>query len=928
MNRNLIWQILTPGFGYGRNTPPDAPQSAAGERGGEISPARSIRREFPANVMYSNVSKAIHIRPEELQTLGAFMINGVKPYSVRRGGRLYGLTLVLASVSMAGFSMFAPITQADSARPVFHPLNLNSPAVVAKIDLRANAIIKRLTLDEKIKLLAERGWWYTAGVKRAGIPVLRFSDASVGVRAFGPSTAYPASEALAASWDNHLAYLTGRALGSDARARGVNMLLGPGMNVVREPQGGRNFEFLGEDPYLAGHIATPWIRGLQSMDVAACAKHYVGNEQETDRVNINCIIGMRALHEIYLPPFRDAVKRGNVMMFMAAFNKVNGVYCCENPYLLTTVLRDRWGYRGMVQSDGGATHSTLRSLDAGLDVENPTPHFYTAKFIKPLLKSGKLKISVLNEHLRRLLRMIIAMNFLRGHQKDATIPLDDPRSRAIAMRIEAEGSVLLKNVNNILPLDRSSVKTIVVVGPNATPAVTGGGGSSYTDPIHSPVSMLEAIKTEAGPKTKVICFPYTGIERLNPQSAYLPIDGIKGLEATYYRSTDFSGKPVAKVLVKQINFNWQNAHPVPQIHSVTFSARYIGAIKPSRTGNYWFSIGSDDGGRVYLDGKLIIDNWGNHAITYKNAMIHLTAGTVYHLRIDYNNLGGLAELFFSWSAEGSLFTPHQASIIRHAGAVIACVGPHESEGSDRGFRLPDNQDGYLAALGALNHRTIVVVNAGDNIAMSRWIHRVDGLVYAWYPGENGNTAVAQILFGALNPSGRLPESFAKHWKDAAAYGHFPGHDGQVHFAEGIYVGYRWFDKKHITPRFAFGYGLSYTTFSLSGLTVKSAGAGKTRIITVKVTVTNTGRRAGAQVVQIYVHPPQNSGVERCVQNLKGYARVLLQTGQSRTVIMNLHWKDFAYFDTATNQWTVPPGIYEIAAGSSSRDEPLHRTVAW
>ncbi len=698
--------------------------------------------------------------------------------------RLASIFLVLAALPLAAVP----------------PLPLNSKAVNA----RAEALLHKLNAAEKIYLLSGYDSMFTHSVPSHNIPSLKMSDASVGVRVWGPSTAYPASEALAATWNPALAYREGRSLGRDARARGVNFVLGPGMDIVREPQNGRNFEYVGEDPELASRIVVGWIRGLQNQGVAAVAKHYAGNEQETQRGTINSVISRRALEEIYLAPFRAAVEEGHVMALMAAYNKVNGNYSSANPYLLTTMLRRQWHFKGVVMSDWGGTHSTLPSLLAGLDLEMPNDQYYNARKIFPLLGSGQLTMANINRHVLRLLRVMVAMRFLDRPQKIASIPLNDPTSAATAEKVESEAVVLLRNRGAILPLRRAGLRSIVVVGPDATPAVTGAGGSSYTTPIIHPVSLLAAVRRAAGPGVQVNFLPYP-----------LPL-----------------GLP----------------HMFP----------------PTRL----------------------------------------------------TGLGPLPPLPAAQQAE-----------IRQAGIIIAAMGPRESEGVDRPFRMPAHQDQYLRRIAALNPRTVVVIYAGGGVAMAPWIHQVAGLLYAWYPGENGNTAVAQVLFGGLDPSGHLPISIGKHWRDDAAYGHYPGHDGAVHFAEGIFVGYRWFDSKHIAPRFPFGFGLSYTRFAIDGLRISTQGHGRDRRVTASVAVRNTGRRAGAEVVQLYVRPAP-APVPRTFQQLRGFARVELAPGQSRRVAMHLGWKDFAYYDTPGHAWRVPAGAYQLAVGDSSRHILQTGTVQW
>ncbi len=680
------------------------------------------------------------------------------------------------------------------------PLPLNSPAVNA----RAKALLAKLSTMEKIYLLSGYDSMFTHPIPAQNIPALKMSDASVGVRVWGPSTAYPASVALAATWDPKLAYREGHSLGRDARARGVNVVLGPGMDIVREPQNGRNFEYLGEDPDLASRIAVAWIRGLQNEGVAACAKHYAGNEQETERGSINSVIPPRALQEIYLAPFRASVEQGHLMTIMAAYNRVNGAYSAQNPFLLTTMLRDQWHFRGVVMSDWGGTHSTLPSLLAGLDLEMPDNRYYNAHAIFPLLGTGQLTMANINRHVLRLLRVMVAMRFLDRPQKIASIPLVDPTSAATALQVEREAVVLLKNQGHILPLAASRLHSIVVVGPDASPAVTGGGGSSYTTPNIAPVSLLAAVRQAAGPGVRVRYIPY-------------PL--------------------------------------------------HLGAPHM----------------------------WPPSKLTGSGPLPPLTAA--------------------------------QSSEIRAASVVIAAVGPRESEGVDRKFEMPDHQDQYIQEVAALNPRTIVVIDAGGGVAMESWIHQVPGLLYAWYPGENGNTAVAGVLFGKINPSGHLPDTFGKYWKDDPAYGHYPGHDGAVHFAEGIYVGYRWFDSKHIAPLFPFGFGLSYTTFGMTGLQVSASGQGRQRVVTASVQVTNTGHRTGAEVVQLYVRPAP-APVPRTFQQLRGFARVVLAPGQSERVTIPLHWRAFAYYDPASHAWRVPAGTYELAVGDSSRHILQSAPVQW
>ncbi len=809
------------------------------------------------------------------------------------------------------------------------------------LERRVDQLLARMTLAEKIRLLSgDPHAMSTQSLRALGIPRVTMSDASCGIVEYGRSTAYPASIGLAATWDRGLAQAEGRAIAHDALARGVDIVLGPGVNVMWVPQDGRNFEFLGEDPVLTADMAVSWIRGLQSRGVAACVKHFVGYEEGYDSP-INSIVDRRALEEIYLPPFRAAVTRGHVWSIMCAYYRLNGVACASDPWLLTKVLRDHWGFKGVLMSDWGANHACSRSLHAGLDLEMPCAGHYSPKNILQALAHHRVSLATIDRHVRRILRLILAMHFTAARaQPDYQLPLDDPASAAVARRVAAEGTVLLKNQGHILPLHRRKLRRLVVWGPMARQPVINGGGSAYVHPIAGVVSMLDAITRQAGPHVRVRYiavrqFPRRRASSLWGHGALITPDGKSGAHVEYFNNDHLAGPPVRQGTSPAINFNWGLKQPAPGVATPTFSARWTAEIRPARSGVYQFVSGSDDGSRVYLNGERIIDNWGQHAIRNKSTEVFLQPGRTYQLRIDYFNALGLAQMEFGYgflSRQETLFSPADQRRIAQASVVLACVGlgpQYEHEGGDHGYHLPNRQGRVIRYLAGLNPQTIVVVNAGAPLSMSHWIHKVAGLVYAWYPGENGNTAVARILFGRIDPSGRLPDTFARHWRDEPAYGYYPnpGAGKAVQLAHGVYMGYRWFDKRRIRPLFPFGFGLSYTRFRFSNLKVTPAGTGRGRVFTVSVRVTNTGRRAGAQVAQLYIHPLVDR-TQRCVQALKAFARVHLKPGQSQVLTMTLRWRDFAYFSTQKHAWVVPPGKYEIAVGSSSRDEPVRAVVHW
>lgn len=786
-------------------------------------------------------------------------------------------------------------------------------AGAASVDERVDELLQRMSLDEKIDILGGTRDFYIRGNERLGIPELKMSDGPVGLRNDGPSTAYPAGIALAASWDTDLARREGEALGRDARARGVHFLLGPGMNIHRVPYCGRNFEYFGEDPYLAARIAVAYIRGVQSQGVAATAKHFVANNHENDRNNDSSEVDERTLNEIYFPAFRAAVQEAGVKAVMCSYNLLNGTHTSADDWLLNQTLKKQWGFTGLVMSDWGAAHETLGCVNGGLDLEMPSGQYMNRAAILPLLKAGKISQAAIDDKARRILRVAVEMGWFDRPQLDESIPRDDPRSGLVALDVARAGAVLLKNQNNLLPLDRAGIKQIVVVGPNADPAVTGGGGSSFTQPFRA-VSVLEGLRDQAGSNVTVVQVP-TGNDSLY-QEFFQDSKYLGPLRATVFDSADLSGPISLTRLDPQINFDWGR--------KAVFSTRWTGKIRSENSGDYLFVLRSDDGSRLRIDGKCVIDLWSNHPVQSRTTLMNLEAGRTYDLQVDYYNAGGSAVMQFGWGAAQQLFSAGALQKIAQADAVIVCAGfnPHlETEGEDRPFELPGNQDQIIAAVAQANPRTIVILNAGGAVDMTGWLDRVPALLEAWYPGQAGGTALAEIIFGEVNPSGKLPATFEKRWEDAAAYGNFPATDHKLYYREGVFVGYRHFDATHIEPQFCFGHGLSYTTFLFDKLnTVRTASN-----LVVSADVTNTGRRTGAEVVQVYVGDKQ-ARVPRPVRELKAFQKVTLQPGETKTVQLALDRAAFAFYDTNRHDWVVEPGPSEIAVGDSSRNLPLRATV--
>jgi beta-glucosidase len=803
-------------------------------------------------------------------------------------------------------------------------LRAQSPAV----DQRVDQLMSQLTVDEKISLIHGYDGFYTGAIQRLGIPRMKMSDGPVGTRNDGASTAYPAGALLAATWDPAIARREGEALGRDARSRGDHFILGPGVNIYRQPQNGRNFEYMGEDPFLAGQMDVPYIQGVQSQGVAACVKHFACNNQETRRDDVNVIVDERTLHEIYLPAFEAAVKLGHVRSIMASYNKVNGDWLTANHYLMTDVLRKEWGFDGIAMSDWGAVHDTLGPITAGLDLEMPDPRYFNPKTIQPLLDDKKITQAEIDEKVRHLLHVEVEMGWLDRPQIDPSISRDDDANNETALAVAREGIVLLKNDGGLLPLDRSKMHNIVLLGPGAQDYVAGGG-SSYTKP-NRPITILAGLQSLAG-KVNIVAIPTSDMDpgnlsNLARQSAFMPgTDQEKPLIAQFFNNAELKGDPVLVRGDKAVDFNWRKKLPAPEITTDHFSARWTGAIAPAVAGNYTFFARSDDGSRIILDGKTIVDNWHDQQAHTESTTIPLEANHTYKLVVEYYNIGGEASIQFAYGLAQPTFTPEQQKQIANADAAIVCVRTHETEGADRPYNLSAAQSKLIDSVASVNKQTVVVMEAGGNIAMKTWIDSVPALVDAWYPGRAGGRALAEVLFGETNPSGHLPDTFEKDWPDSPAFGNYPGTD-HVDYAEGIYVGYRWYDKKKIEPRFPFGYGLSYTSFEIKNLKL-APGTDLNAFVTATVDVTNTGHRDGAAVAQLYVRPPADESVDRPVQELKGFGRVELAAGETKSVTIPLDDRSFAHWDVQAHSWKVVPGSYEIAVGQFSRDKMVTAQVS-
>jgi beta-glucosidase len=784
------------------------------------------------------------------------------------------------------------------------PLGTAGDAGSKALESRVEAALKRLTVDEKIALIGGVEGFNLAPNAKLGLPKILMSDGPAGVRNFGPTTAYPAPVGLAASFDPELARQFGVAIGQDARARGVGIWLGPGVNLSRVPQNGRNFEYLGEDPWLAGITAAEIIKGVQSQGVVATIKHFAANEHETDRDNDSSEVDERTLRDLYLKPFEIAIKEGKPWAVMCSYNLLNGIHTSEHEWLLNTVLKKEWGFPGIVMSDWGAVHSALGPALHGLDLEMPGPDFMNAANLKPMLKDGRLPIAKIDDKVRRILRMEFAMGFLDRSQKDASIPLDNPKTAAVALKIAREGTVLLKNAHNALPLDAKKIRRVLVIGPNAAPPATGGGGSSYTTPFRS-VDMASAIRAVApGVEVHTVA---------SPAGLTLKALHLEGLlqgkwRAEYWNNPIFREEAVFTFDEDAIDHVWSGNPPVPGMSKYGFAVRWTGTVVAPRTGDYLMTVRSDDGIRVLVDGRKIIDDWRDRAVDQTQGMVKLQKGQCATIVVEYFQRGGEAIAQFGMQSRDEMIEDMvPAKELAEADAVIACVGfngDREGEGHDRPFALPAGQDELIERLSS-HPRVIVVNNSGAGVDMTRWVDKVAGIIQAWYPGQNGNQAVAEILFGKVNPSGKLPTTFPRTLAGTYYAKAYPAEHPKMVYREGQLMGYRWFDANQAKPLFPFGFGLSYSKFKIEE--VKGFRTGPSLV---PVRVTNLGDQAGVETVQLYVERKKRSA-KLPLRELVSYQRVALEPGESKVVRLPLR-----------NGYTSTDANTTVRIGTSSADLPI------
>jgi len=806
---------------------------------------------------------------------------------------------------------------------------LPSSAAAQAGGTRVDSLLQAMTLAEKVTFLrgepdpAGQGQaGYIPGVPRLGIPPLRLTDGPAGVRTDLPATAFPAPVALAASFDPDLAHRYGAAIGRDGLARNQDVLLAPMVNIVRVPQAGRNFETLGEDAYLASRIVAEEVRGIQEAGLIATAKHYVANNFEDARTSVSADIGEQALHEIYLPGFEAAVRAGAGSV-MCAYNQVNGAFSCDNPEILDQVLRDEWGFQGWVMTDWGARHSA-DALRAGLDQEMPggrgssrQPVFFGDSLVASV-EAGRTPQSLVDRAVRRILVQMERFGLLDGSSSRRP-PLDSLGVAAVARQAALEGAVLLKNADDVLPLDPSELGSIVVVGPTAVLHLVGGGGSSHVLPLSADAT-LPALRRRAASGMEIRHLAGIDLEGIPVPGSALSHDGEGGPVPGLVRSRDDAADGSDPVL------DFTGSRALPSGHRW----RWTGTLTAPTTGEYdlkvqWSSSRGSvtvDGERAALRTSLIptSDGLRNSVLT-----VRLEAGVRHAVEIDANPPPAGRDGEEGFQLRLAWVTPERRQAVmdsavaaaRDARGAVVFAYNEGSEGVDRSsLSLPGNQDALVASVARANPRTVVVLQTGDPVLMP-WIDDVGAVLETWYPGEVGGDATAALLLGEAAPGGKLPVTFPRSEREmpTADSARYPGLDGHAVYSEGILVGYRWYDAQGVDPLFPFGHGLSYTTFAYESLTVRPRDDG----FDVSFVVRNAGTRAGVEVAQVYLGPVLHSPAPMAPKALAGFARLELAPGERRQVLVHADGRALSYWSEADHGWRRAPGPRPVFVGSSSRD---------
>jgi beta-glucosidase len=813
--------------------------------------------------------------------------------------------------------------------------------ISAEQQATVTALLDQLTLEEQVSLLTGADFWTTQAIPRLGIGAFKVSDGPNGARGGsfkdGATTAcFPAGIALAATWNTALLLETGAALGAEAKLKGAQVLLAPTVNLHRTVLNGRNFECYSEDPWLASEMGVAYIRGVQSQGVAATIKHFVGNESEYQRMHISSDISERALRELYLLPFERAVKEAGVMAVMTAYNRLDATFAADHRRLISKVLREEWGFDGVVMSDWFANMDTKLATEAGCDLEMPGPTRSRGAALVQAVTEGRVSASAVRDCAGRILRLMARLGRLNTPAISAERADDVPAHRALIRKLGAEGAVLLKNDARLLPLSLHAGQTVAVIGKAAVvPQIMGGGSATVN--AHYRVAPLDALRAQC-PDVTFTHHVGADIHR------FVPVANVTN-RVEFFNSPDLSGAVVHAQTTHNSEHIWIDALD-PAVKRGAFSARVTLQVVAEQAGDHQFSLISAGVSRAFINGALAVDAWTGWARgdTYFtsgcNEVVHtrpLQAGEACEITIEYSTATPVPIEFFALRfgahrvlAEADIEAAVAAARTADVAVVFAGLNAEwDNEGLDRpNITLPHRQNELIARVVAANPRTVVVLQTGSPVELP-WIDDVDAVLQAWYPGQECGNAIADVLLGQAEPGGRLPQTWPVQLQGSPALAgalQYPGIDGHVRYDEGVFIGYRHYERQGIAPRFAFGHGLSYTQYEMGSLQLSSSTVQAGGRVTVEVEVRNTGDRTGQAVVQVYVADAQAS-VARPVRELKGFGKVHLAPGASAKVVVTLDMRSLAYFDEATASWVAEAGEFTVSAGLSQADLRAHQTLS-
>ena len=808
---------------------------------------------------------------------------------------------------------------------------------LAAVDTNVERLLVQLSLDEKISLVHAGGKFHVNSIERLGIPELWLSDGPHGVRqqiqrhSWAPegwdndfSTYLPHLTSVAASWDTAMATLHGKVLGAEARHRNKDIILGPGVNLARLPLYGRNFEYMGEDPVLAAKLVVPVVRAIQSNDVAANVKHYALNTQELNRIGVNAKPDERTLREVYLPVFEAAVKEGGVYSVMGGYNQYHGTNANQSEYLVKDILKGEWGFDGVLLTDWNVDINTRDAALNGLDLEMGTyvenyDDYYLAKPLQKMIESGEIPVAVLDDKVRRILRLMLRIGSMDPNRLSGS--RNTIEHQQAARIIAANGVVLLKNADVILPLQKQRLRNVLVLGPNADRMHGQGGGSSEVKSLYE-VTPLAGLK-KALPEDVNIRVMRARSSELSP------------IAADYIASRHWTGTPAWNISyfkdeqrTQWISESWiVNAEYKSTLGSVDYITM-TADVKPLVDGLHTLRLGVLGQVDLWVDDILVMSHQStDKSLTEKT--IDLKANQTVKFKIEYTGSGFYT---LGWDAPGNLFSSKDEymAAAKQADAVIYFGGL--SHGDDReaidrsDMKLPNSQDEIIANLLGANPNTVVFLVAGSAVEMP-WARQAKSIVWGWYGGMEAGNAFADILFGDVNPSGKLPITLPVKLGDSAPIALNDYNALESLYKEGVFIGYRWFEQQELDTNFDFGHGLSYTTFAYSELEFSQLQYNGEGELIVSAQITNTGNVAGAEVVQLYLNDEQAS-VERPVKELKGFAKVFLQPGETKTIHITLNKRDLSFWDIKTKGWVAERGGFNVLLGSSLTDIRLQKAFVY